>query len=458
MNNAGAAMSEGKQQAQRVLSNFDSLEAAKKLFWDVLGYDRRNDPLSPRLFPPAVRLLLREATVFAEHEGFCVILARLAHQDYDAQAVSRIVGGALRHLPFAAFLFTDLGYDHWRFVFARVGGNPLAPKPTLAYFDLTGPNVDHHRTANRLLRLRTYDCHDEPVSYLQLSEAYQQVFGLAKSRWESLQEASQNGLDLFLRDVGRNRMLSRQEEVTLVRELDACGSVDREHHPQHRQVLPDKQADYIRCRNALVVANLRLCLFIAKRFHTQNLEWTDLAQEASLGLARAAELIDPTRRTRYITYAYYWAEQCIRRAICNQDCLIRIPAHAFEDRSFLPSGRMPRFIELTDALVEQRSLATDVAEAPDDGLLHEECRTAIDDALRFLSPRQRKVITLRFGLSDGQAYTLEEVGQRYNLTRERIRQIEQKALSRLKSHLRKTPFFADRLEHQTPELQCQPTI
>jgi RNA polymerase sigma factor (sigma-70 family) len=395
-----------------LLGNFDGIEAAKELFWEILGYDRCNDPLPPRFFPPAVRPLVGDVTVFAEHDGFCVIFARLAQEDFHGKAVGGIVRGALKRFPFAAFLVTDLGHVHWRFVCAGFGGNPLSPKPTLAHFHLTGPNVDYHRTTNRLLRLRTYDHHDEPVSYVQLSEAYQQVFGLAKSCWEPLQEPRQDGLALYLRDVARIPMLARQEELAIVRELDACGPVDRQCRPLQRRVLPDKQAEYVRYRNALVAANLRLCLFIAKRFRTEHLDWTDLAQEAALGLLRAAELMDPARGTRYITYAYRWAEQYIRRAICNEDSLIRVPPHVLGNRKkYFPGGRQPRVLELTAAVAERVSVARaptrcsdlllELQLALESGVIRERLR----DALKRLPYRQREIIKLRYGLGDGYSYT-----------------------------------------------------
>lgn len=259
---------------------------------------------------------------------------------------------------------------------------------------------------------------------------------------------------MYLRDIGKVPLLSAQEEVDLAK----------------RVVEGDEEA-----KHQIINANLRLVVSIAKKYMGRGMSFLDLIQEGNLGLIRAVEKFDYTRGFKFSTYATWWIRQAITRAIADQARTIRIPVHMVEtinkmiriSRQLVQKlGREPSNEEIavemeTDvARIEEIkrisqmpvSLETPIGEEEDsqlgdfiedhslpspdeaaaDNLLHEQ----IDDLLDALSDREREVLRYRFGLEDGRSYTLEEVGRRFGVTRERIRQIEAKALRKLRHPMR----------------------
>ena len=257
----------------------------------------------------------------------------------------------------------------------------------------------------------------------------------------------------WLKRIGKIPLLSADQELALARHaVDGCEE----------------------CKLMLIEANLRLVVSIAKRFINRGLSFQDLIQEGNMGLIRAVEKFDPERGFRFSTYATWWVRQAISRAISDHGRTIRVPVHAQEALSRMMRvsgviqqelGRDATFVELGEALnmspdrvqevlralSEPLSLETPVGEGEEASLgeflvdskdspaeiaVQAYIRRKIDDVLATLTPRERKVITLRFGLLDGRAHTLEEVAQRLQVTRERIRQIEQKSLKKLKDPTR----------------------
>ena len=254
----------------------------------------------------------------------------------------------------------------------------------------------------------------------------------------------------YLKEIGQVPLLSAEEEQTLARAARA-GDAD--------------------ARRRLSEANLRLVVSVAKRYAGRGLPFLDLIQEGNLGLMKAAEKFEPDRGFKFSTYATWWIRQSITRAIADQGRTIRIPVHLVEHINRVrktagellrKNGREPtaeeiavrlemepdRVRELLQLAQEPVSLETPVGEEEDahleDFIQDEEAGVPVDEAgrqllrrelmnvLKSLTPREERVIALRFGLEDGRARTLEELGREFNVTRERVRQIEAKALRKLR--------------------------
>ena len=267
----------------------------------------------------------------------------------------------------------------------------------------------------------------------------------------------------YLKEIGQVPLLSAEEEQTLARAARA-GDAD--------------------ARRRLSEANLRLVVSVAKRYAGRGLPFLDLIQEGNLGLMKAAEKFEPDRGFKFSTYATWWIRQSITRAIADQGRTIRIPVHLVENINRVKktagellrkNGREPtveeiavqldlepdRVRELLQLAQEPVSLETPVGEEEDahleDFIQDEEAGIPVDEAgrqllrrelmsvLKSLTPREERVITLRFGLDDGRPRTLEELGKEFNVTRERIRQIEAKALRKLR-HPSRAKRLRDYLE------------
>ena len=271
---------------------------------------------------------------------------------------------------------------------------------------------------------------------------------------------------VYLKEIGRVPLLSPEEEIDLALKIQAGG--------------PEGE----KAKQRLSEANLRLVVSIAKRYVGRGMQFLDLIQEGNLGLIKAVEKFDHTKGFKFSTYATWWIRQAITRAIADQARTIRIPVHMVETINKVKKvssqllhemGHDPSAEEIAERLEmpvdkvreimrvaqEPVSLETPIGEEedshlgdfiPDDDapipaeaasqtLLKEQ----LADVLKTLTPREEKVLRLRFGLEDGRPRTLEEVGKEFNVTRERIRQIEAKALRKLRhpSRSRKLRDFLD---------------
>ncbi|MBD2079199.1 sigma-70 family RNA polymerase sigma factor [Leptolyngbya sp. FACHB-17] len=290
--------------------------------------------------------------------------------------------------------------------------------------------------------------------------------GLAKSLRGKASEylgLSDDSVGMFLREMARYPLLTQAEEIELAREITKGGSVGE------------------RAKRKLVRANLRLVVSIAKKYLNRGVPFLDLIQEGAMGLMRAAEKFDYERGYKFSTYAYWWIRQGITRAIASQSRTVRLPVHMVEKlnqvrkvRQLLSQelGRKPTKKELAGALdmeedkleqvldVSQRTLSlhawvgrdedTELMQliedadnvAPNDNLDHKLLVDRLNSVLDHLSDREREIIKLRFGLTDGQHYTLSEIGQLYDLSRERVRQIQAKAMRKLR-HPRRQALLKD---------------
>ena len=266
--------------------------------------------------------------------------------------------------------------------------------------------------------------------------------------------SSDDPVRLYLKEIGKYPLLTTEEEIALAKQI-AEGT-------------PEEQAE---AKKKLSEANLRLVVSIAKRYVGRGMQFLDLIQEGNLGLIKAAEKFDYTKGYKFSTYATWWVRQAITRAIADQARTIRIPVHMVETINKLirvnrqlaqELGRDPTPAEIAKEMgiseskvreiikiaQEPVSLETPIGEEEDSHLgdfIEDEnapapaevasnamMREQLQEVLHTLTPREEKVIRLRFGLEDGQAHTLAEVGKEFNVTRERIRQIEAKALRKIR--------------------------
>jgi len=265
-----------------------------------------------------------------------------------------------------------------------------------------------------------------------------------------LGQISSDSIQMYLREIGKIPLLKTEEEVSLARRKDRG----------------DKAAE-----RKLIEANLRLVVSIAKKFVGKNLSLLDLIQEGNIGLFRAVKKFDPRKGYKFSTYATWWIRQAITRALADQSRTIRIPVHMVETinrfqqvrrRLLQDLGRDPTVEELAAEMGEEVekiqhimkisqdmvSLEVPVGDDEDDTLLGDFIqdvrnvspdraaglqilRNYVKEAIKDLVPREQKILEMRFGLNDGVTHTLEEVGQEFGVTRERIRQIEAKALERI---------------------------
>jgi RNA polymerase primary sigma factor len=283
-------------------------------------------------------------------------------------------------------------------------------------------------------------------------------------------------IGLYLKEVGRVPLLTAEEEVELAQRIErgrlareelAKGNVSQRRRQELQRLIEDGWA----AREHLITANSRLVISVAKKYMGRGVPFLDLIQEGNIGLIRAAKKFDYRRGHKFSTYATWWIRQAVTRAIADQGRTIRVPVHMGDQINKLLRiqhqltqrlGRDPSVEELANSLdvtpqkvenmiqVARRPLSletpTDDEEdsvlgdfiqdeeipAPDETATYNLLREHLEVVLNGLPPREVRILQLRYGLLDGQAYTLEEVGRKMGVTRERVRQIEAQALSRLR--------------------------
>ncbi len=267
-----------------------------------------------------------------------------------------------------------------------------------------------------------------------------------------LSEISNDSVRMYLNEIGRINLLTAQEEVDLAKRIE--------------------KGD-LSAKQKLAESNLRLVVSIAKRYIGRGLPFLDLMQEGNFGLLRAVEKFDYTKGFKFSTYATWWIRQAITRAIADQARTIRIPVHMVETINKLTHtqrrlqqelGREPlpeeiaaemdldlkkvnHILKISQDIVSLESpvgseedsklgdfIEDESALSPFETAHREMIKENITDLLQYLSAREQKIIKMRFGLDDGVPHTLEEVGKEFNVTRERIRQIEAKVLEKLRTH------------------------
>lgn len=289
-----------------------------------------------------------------------------------------------------------------------------------------------------------------------------------KRRMLDLSEIANDSVRMYLSEIGRVPLLTGEEEKKLARRITK-GDMSAKQY--------------------LAEANLRLVVSIAKKYIGRGLSFLDLIQEGNIGLFRAVEKFDPERGFKFSTYATWWIRQAITRAIADQARTIRIPVHMVETINKLTHtqrrlsqelGREPTVEELSAEMdldikkvrhikkisqdilsleapvgAEEDSKLGDFIQddetiSPTESTSRQILKENIQDMLQYLTPREAKIIEMRFGLKDGVGHTLEEVGQEFGVTRERIRQIEAKVLQKLKDHPT-SDKIRDSIEHLEKE-------
>jgi len=293
----------------------------------------------------------------------------------------------------------------------------------------------------------------------------------------------------YLHEIGRVPLLTHEQEIIYGKRVQALmqlldlkdelvEKLDREPTSDEWQaaseLAPDKfntvLQDGQHAKKQMIEANLRLVVAIAKKYQKRNLEFLDLIQEGTLGLERGVEKFDPTRGYKFSTYAYWWIRQAITRAIAQQARTIRLPIHITEKLNKIKKvqreltqqfGRVPTPAEIAEALdlepaqireylllsrqpvsldmrvgdnqdTELQDLLEDEDASPEDYATQQLLRQDLNNLMAELTPQQREVLSLRFGLSDGCELSLAKVGQRMSISRERVRQLERQALEHLR--------------------------
>ena len=326
-------------------------------------------------------------------------------------------------------------------------------------------------------------------SNLSLSEQEARARALASIKIGPKGVYTEDSIRVYLQEIGRIRLLRPDEEIELARkiadllqleELALQFESENGHYPTTKEWAALVEMPLIRFRRRLMLgrrakekmvqSNLRLVVSIAKKYMNRGLSFQDLIQEGSLGLIRAAEKFDHEKGYKFSTYATWWIRQAITRAIADQSRTIRLPVHLYETISRIKKttkvlsqefGRKPTEEEIAESMEmtieklrfiaksaqlpisletpigkEEDSRLGDFIEAdienPEQDVAKNLLREDLEGVLATLSPRERDVLRLRYGLDDGRMKTLEEIGQIFDVTRERIRQIEAKALRKLR--------------------------
>ncbi len=315
---------------------------------------------------------------------------------------------------------------------------------------------------------------DEELAEEELEEELSEDLSLEENYLANID--TDDTIGLYLKEVGRVPLLTAEEEVELAQRIErgrlareelARGNVSQRRRHELQLLIQDGWS----AREHLITANSRLVISVAKKYMGRGVPFLDLIQEGNIGLIRAAKKFDYRRGHKFSTYATWWIRQAVTRAIADQGRTIRVPVHMGDQINKLLRvqhqltqrlGRDPSVEELADALgvtpqkvenmiqVARRPLSletpTDDEEdsvlgdfiqdeevaAPDETATYNLLKEHLESVLNGLPPREVRILQLRYGLLDGQAYTLEEVGRKMGVTRERVRQIEAQALSRLR--------------------------
>ena len=323
-----------------------------------------------------------------------------------------------------------------------------------------------------------------------LDENFEEDIGLEEDEddHDTSEIAADDPVGLYLREMARVDLLTPEEEVQLAMRQEAgkvaAGRLAEAPNHKRRAEWQFLIQDGLNARDHLITANTRLVVSIAKKYKSRGVPFLDLIQEGNMGLMKAVEKFDHHRGYKFSTYAHWWIRQAITRAIADQGRTIRVPVHMSDNIRQLyrvardleqETGCKPSVEEIAEVMecapdkvqwMEKVSwsplslehpvgkdddselgsfIENDREPNPADSAFRKLLKEAVEEQINTLTPREARVLRLRFGLQNGQNYTLEEVGQKFGLTRERIRQIEGRALHRLR-HPRRSRKLRDYLD------------
>lgn len=444
---------------QRLLFNLDDIDSLKKLFWSELGFGRVNTTLSPRILPESLRPSIIEILILAEFLDLTVVYLHLGSASFSLDTCSRMMLSLKNQFLQCLLVTSNNVQTDWAFSLARYDEEL---KLRLRHIRLNSES-DTYELARRLAALDFSGIEEEVIEGLTTEiEASIGALDELEDIFEDeiLKEDLEGSLrqrtieEIYQGEISRFPLLTPDEEQDLIGRME------------------ETKADglvFTTYRNRLIEHNLRLVYPTAEKSQYRGLEMIDLLQEGNLGLMKAADRYDSAKGNRFSTYAVAWIRQSVSRAIANYANCIRLPVYLFEQMRFmwavknkLPSELMrePTLEEWANAAeltVEQlerlilipqhkvslddtidddrRRTLSDVFPGPNayetgwfEGIFISDLRNYLETKLNMLKPNQKRVLELRFGLEDGEEKTLEQIGEILGLTRERIRQIENRGL------------------------------